>query len=347
MAQTTADGIAARKQRWRRFLDLEQPPSHLFLIHFDPEAPARPWPWPEKQAERIEWAWAAYRRQMARLEWLRDDTIPFLDPYTGTEIFAEALGCDVYRPDDNMPFAIPFVRRPADVAKVRVPDWGSTRLATLFEIADELRRRAGDDALVKLVDIQSPMDIAAQIWDKSSFYVAIVEAPAAVEALARKALELLTAFQDAWFARYGDELIAHYPAYYLPRGFTLSADEVGAVSERMFEEFFLPELVELSDRYGGLGIHCCADARHQWDGFKRVPNLRLLNLVQPPGELREAYAVFATHVPQMHSWCGDGPAWTWPEQYPDGARVVLQATARTREEALELSEKLWAACGGG
>jgi hypothetical protein len=133
----------------------------------------------------------------------------------------------------------------------------------------------------------------------------------------------------------------------MPQGITLSEDEVGVVSREMFVELFLPELAELSDRYGGIGVHCCANARHQWDGIARIPNLKVLNLVQPPGELRDAYAFFARRTAQFHSWFGDGPAWTWPALYPEGARVVMEVAANSRDEALELSDRLWAACGRG
>jgi uroporphyrinogen-III decarboxylase len=279
------------------------------------------------------------------VEWLEDDSIPYLDVYTGTEIFAEAFGCQVYRPEDNMPFAVPRIHSASEVAKLRVPDLSVAPLAMLFEIADELRRRAGKEAIVRLVDIQSPMDIAALIWDKNDLYVAIIDDPDAVKELAAKVDELMITFLDEWFARYGQEFIAHYPIYYMSQGITLSEDEVGAVDEEMFLEFYLPELVGLSERYGGIGIHCCADARHQWGNFKQVRNLRLLNLVQPVKELRAAYEFFATHVPQMHSWYGDGPAWTWPEQYPEGARVVMEANAASRDEALKLAERLHIACG--
>jgi len=166
------------------------------------------------------------------------------------------------------------------VSRIKTPELGSTPLTMLFEIADELRRRAGKNALIKLVDIQSPMDIAALIWDKNDFYSALIYAPEAVMELSVKVKELLTAFLDEWFNRYGVEFIAHYPSYYMPKGITLSEDEVGSVSPQMFVEYFLPELEELSNRYGGLGMHCCANARHQWENFKKIPNLRLLNLVQ-------------------------------------------------------------------
>lgn len=338
-------GIEERKCRWRDFLSPDSEPQHLFLIDFDLDAPPRPWPWPESKAERIEWAWQTYERHVESAQWLRDDSIPFLNPYTGTEIFAEAFGCAVHRASDNMPFALPMICRAEEVAKLQVPDLDVAPLALLFEMADELKRRAGNGALMKLVDIQSPMDIGALIWDKSCFYLAFIQAPEAVCELAAKVGQLLTAFLDEWFARYGTEFIAHFPAYYMPQGMTLSEDEVGVVNRDMFEGFFLPELIELSQRYGGIGIHCCADSKHQWESFCKIPDLRLLNLVQPANVLREAYAFFADRTSQMHSWCGAGPAWTWPKKYPEGSRVVIHTTATTREEAERLSEKLWEACG--
>ena len=334
---------AARVASWTRFLD-DPGAGHRFLITYTPDEEAPPLPWRELRDERVDWAWRTYERQCARMAWLHDDALPYLDMRTGTEIFAEAFGCTVHFPDDNMPFALPLVHSAREADALEVPEVSTSSVAYLFEMADELFSRAGPGALVKLVDIQSPMDIAALIWEKSSFYPALIEAPEAVLALAEKVKAFLTAFLDEWFARYGTAFIAHYPSYYMDRGITLSEDEVGAVSSRVYRELFLPELAELSERYGGIGVHCCAHARHQWPGFLAIPNLRLINFVQPEGILRQAYQTFAG-VPQMHSWCGDGDPWTWPTTYPAGARVVLQATAATREEAIELAAKLGEACG--
>jgi hypothetical protein len=47
----------------------------------------------------------------------------------------------------------------------------------------------------------------------------------------------------------------------------------------MFEEFCLPELCDLSATFGGLGMHCCADADHQFESFKKVPNFYAFNRV--------------------------------------------------------------------
>lgn len=339
----SAAAIDERKRRWLRFYDPDQPPTHLFLVRCDAELGPRPWPRPDNVAERIDWAWRKYQLKLEQLAWLDDDALPFLDVYTGTEIFAAAFGCPVHYADDNMPFALPLVHTPGEAVTVQTPELDVPPIAVLFEIADELRRRAGDGALVRLVDIQSPMDIAALIWDKNTFYTALVETPEAVVALAQRVKALMIAFLDAWFARYGREFIAHYPDYYMPRGLTLSEDEVGAVSRRMFDALFLPELVELSKRYGGLGVHCCAHARHQWPGLKQIPDLRLLNLVQPPPVIHAAVRAFAG-LPQMHSYGGDGPAWTWPAQYPPDARLVFDVTVESREEAVETATLMRRAC---
>ena len=36
--------------------------------------------------------------------------------------------------------------------------------------------------------------------------------------------ELMFEFLDEWFRRYGPSFMAHYPAYYMPNGITMSED---------------------------------------------------------------------------------------------------------------------------
>jgi hypothetical protein len=326
--------IAARKQRWICFLDPSHPGEVMILVNYLPGLGPRPFPRPDMIQARIEWSWQKYQAMLERLDWLDDDSLPFLDMYTGTEVFAEAFGCPVHYPENGMPFALPLIHTAREAETLEMPGLDAPPIARLFEMADELRQRAGDQALVRLVDMQSPMDVAALIWNKATFYPALLEHPEAVKALASKVKAFQVQFLDAWFGRYGREFIAHYPDYYMPYGLTFSEDEVGAVSGKMFEELFLPELIELSNHYGKLGMHCCAHARHQWANFKKIPNLVLLNLVQPPAITRESWSYFHGYA-QYPSFRGDGPAWTWPGQYPPGARMVIEVNAESREEALE------------
>ena len=318
----------------------QTPHRYLYLIRHEADAPPRPWPWPDNVGQRIEWAWNKYGRMLEQSTWLDDDTLPYLDPYTGTEIFAEAFGCEVYRPANDMPCARPLIHLASEVSRLRVPTLDSPGIARLFHIADELRQRAGTAALMRTVDIQSPMDIAALIWDKNDLYMAMIEAPEAVRELADKVRQLLTAFLDEWFGRYGREHIAHFPDYYMDGGWTVSEDEVGVVSEETFVELFLPELNVLSQRYGGIAIHCCANSRHQWEHFKKIKGLRLLNICQPKEVVQQAYRFFGKDLVHWHGWNGDGDCWTWADQHPQGVRFIIEAAAKDREHALQLVDKL-------
>jgi hypothetical protein len=334
--------IADRKRRWTNFYNPELPPGRLFWIHYFSELPARPWPYPDRIDERIEWSWKKYQIQLEQLSWLNDDSLPFLDIYTGTELFAEAFGCQIYYPGNDMPFALPLIHTPDEGARLTVPSIDSAPLARIWKIARELRRRAGPRALLRLPDIQSPMDIAALIWEKSAFYPALAEYPEAVLELAGKIHILLVNFLDAWFDEFGEDFIAHYPDYYVPRGITLSEDEVGAVSPAMFQNIFLPELVRLSKRYGAIGMHCCANSQHQWHGFTKIPNLILLNLVQPAEVIREAYPFFESVTAQMHSYYGEGEQAVWPRLHPAGRRIIFDMNVGTRAEAIALSNNIQA-----
>jgi len=332
--------IRLRKNRWTAVMNGAPSPKHLLMVRYTADhAGIGPWllPLPDNIPQRTERAWKVYQLQMEHLAWLKDDTIPWLDCLTGTEIFAEAFGCQVHYPKDNKPFARPMVHDAREAAKVKVPTLDAPPLRRMFDMADELVRRAGKGALVRSVDIQSPVDIAALIWEKGDFLLAMIESPDAVNELAAKCRQLLTSFVDEWQRRYGREHLAHFPEYYMPCGITLSEDEIGVVNNDMFEEFFLPQLIALSQHFRGIGIHCCARSQHQWPSFRKIPNLRFLNLMR---ELhREAYAYFAdTHVIQQH---GQSTPEDWDKVMHDhpSARLYIDVTAKTKEEALRLVEK--------
>lgn len=345
MATNGIYGIEERKKQWDYLFSKGKPQCINYTIQAYWDVPVRPDLWPELKKERIEWQWVKYNRMMEKLDWLECDTIPHFDSLTGTEIFAEAFGCKVYRKDGHMPFALPLLKNASEVSRLKVPELSSSSLALLFEIADELKKRAGPDALFRLPDIQSPMDIAALIWDKSDFYIAMIDEPEAVKELAQKVYSLLSAFADEWFNRYGTAFIAHHPEYYMPEGITLSEDEIGIINPEMFNEFYLPELTKLSQRYNGIGIHCCANAKHQWNNLLKIPGLRVLNLCQTEEILLQSFDVFKDAVVQMPGWIYDK---SWAEdvyKFPKGMRAIVNVAVQSKEEALKFSEILRRNCG--
>jgi len=337
--------IERRKERWRNLYKDDGQTKVLYQISCrEAETVQQPPLWPEYKQERIEWAWKKYLLDMEKATWLEDDTIPHISMVSGTEIYAEAFGAKVHRPADNMPFAIPFIFSPQDAEKVKVPRLEDTSLMRLFEIGDELIKRGGEEAIFKLPDVQSPMDVVAQLWDKTDLFPNMIEEPEVVKELAQKVKTLQIQFFDEWFKRYGTAYLSHCPDYYMEGGITMSIDEIGNVSAAMYQDFFEKEIMELSERYGGIGIHCCADARHQWEFLKAVPGLRMLNLYQPEHILDESYAYFKDVTAMWPANLENNVAQRLrnkrKEAYPEGSRLVIVEYADTIEEAVRLSDRL-------
>ena len=290
--------VLARLAEWDRFFDLTSDKNRLVLAEYyrDPEAEAGAMEmdllWPENAIRHAEWALHAYADQMRRTAWLKDDAIPHVNLLSGTEIFAECFGCPVIRKRDSMPFARHAVSDISEARRIKKPKLMDTPLRLQFEKADWARRRE-PEALLHLPDIQSPLDVAALVWEKGDFYCAMLEEPQAVHGLIEICCELICDFLDEWFARYGTDMIAHYPNYPMRGGITLSEDEIGVINRELFEEFSLPYLNRLSRRYGGIGIHSCADCRHQLPSLKKVEGLRMLNLNQPSSVHEEALTVLS------------------------------------------------------
>jgi hypothetical protein len=326
-----------RKQRWREFMAGSRPGQKIFLIAVKNDD-IRPPCYPEYKAERIEFAWMKYNQLCQAARWCDDDTIPYLDIYSGTEIFAEAFGCEVKRLRGENPFAMPMIHSASEVSRLKVPNLDCPPIAVLFEIADALYQRAERTAVLKVPDIQSPIGIASLIWDKADFYMAMIEAPEAVRELADKTSQFLTTFLDEWFSRYGIDFVAPFPDYYMPAGIALAEDEVGAVDTEVFKNLFFPHLARLSERYGGIGIHCCANSQHQWNNFKTIPNLRLLNLIQAAGVISMAYDFFGDSVCHWH--CGWEEPWDQHARTNADKRIVFNIVVDSKQQAISLAERI-------
>lgn len=331
------DIIEQRKNNYKDFLNGKK--DQIIMVEYN-HGNLRPHP-NQNYKERIEWALRCYELDYEKAHWLADDTVPYMQPYTGTEIFAEALGCRVHRSNDKMPFALPLIHEASEVNAIKPLSIYDCSLAKLFEIGDALKEKCGKNAVMQLPDIQSPFDIAALIWEKGSFFIALIDEQEAVLELIQKVEDVLFPFLDEWLRRYGTELVAHYPGYFMDRGITLSEDEVGSINSDMFKRFCEPSLVKMSKRYDGLGMHCCANSQHQWQNFMNLPDLRVINITHKPDICREAYAFFGDSLCHMHFWCGDGePSALWLQNYPKKARVIIHFDTSDKEEAIHKLEEL-------
>jgi hypothetical protein len=138
---------------------------------------------------------AKYEWQIATLEALRDDTIPYISLNTNTGIFASAFGCKfhVYSESTNA-CALHTVETADEADALDEGDLNAPAIERIFELGHLLQEELGIDVPIGVPDIQSPFDIAALVWKKQDLFPAMIERPESVHALVDKCFNLLTRF---------------------------------------------------------------------------------------------------------------------------------------------------------
>jgi hypothetical protein len=281
-----------------------------------------------------------------------DDGVPLVKLVTGTQIYAVAFGCEVHTFEDNNPCAKPrvFSAAQADaLCEPRLED--CPNLMRIFELIDEMKRRLGSDLDFGPPDMQTGFDTAALIWDKTSFLCAMMD-PAekqAVRNLTAKCAHLFKSFVTRLREVTPTMSPCHCPGTWTPPelGPWVSNDECGNMSTALFEEFCLPELIDLAETFGGLGMHCCATAEHQFESFRKIPNFYGFNRVQSG----------AGYLPMLKPLGGpDGPVHVlaWVEEdtirellthAPAGTRFIFNLLGAEEQDAREWLDHMRALAG--
>lgn len=278
-------------------------------------------------ADYVPWFVDDYRRWVALSEAVDDDAVPFVRLMTGTHLYAICFGAKPHFYPDNNPYAEACVANATDVDRIADPKLENCRpLMRVLELAAAVQRELGSGVTLGPPDMQTGFDTACILWDKTDLLCTLIEQPEAVKGLAGKCGRLLQSFIAAYRREFPNTTLGHCPSTWTPPEFGpwVSNDECGSMSPAMFEEFCLPELVELSQTFGSLGMHCCANAQHQFSLFHKIPNFYAFNRV-PTGvgwAQDNALAVLGGSAGPVMV-----PGWVSPE---DVATLLRKAPCGTR-----------------
>jgi hypothetical protein len=280
---------------------------------------------------------AQYADRVRYHEALSDESVPYVGLNTNTGVFAAAFGCPIHVYDmATNAAARPIVSTPEEADALAQPTVEAPTLRRVLEMAERMRRELGPDAPISVPDIQSPFDIAALIWNKEDFFVALLTDPDAVKRLVGKCATVLKGFVSELKARVGNVNLCHCPYAWAPSelGIWLSEDEAGSISREMFAEFCLPTLVDLSETFGGMFMHCCAAADHQYEEFLKVPNLRGLNRVYT-ADPQHTIDAFGSIV-HMVAWRNEQDCYTLLDMARPETRFLFNMDALEIGEARDL-----------
>ncbi len=211
-----------------------------------------------------------------------DEFVPHIQPQGGVTVFASAFGCDVEFFEHTMPWAHPVIleddpaRKVYDLVPPAVTDG---QLGEMLEFTDYFVAETGGRYPVAITDLQGPLDTAYMIWEPSAFMLAMYDHPKEVHHLMRLVTDLIIRYVKEQRARSPEFLPCHFPPLWLPdgRGISVSDDGLAVISAKLYREFCLPYMNEISEEFGGVMIHSCGDFTHQLDNLDQVRDLRGIN----------------------------------------------------------------------
>ncbi len=122
-----------------------------------------------------------------------------------------------------------------------------------------IRRRFGEVPFVPS-DVQSPIDAATLVVNTSLLLASTYEAPDAVHHLLGMLTESIAEIVEFQRSIAGNWLGSGHD-YPLPRGIHLSDDNAAFLSPGIYRQFARPYNEMLSDRFGGVTLHCCMGHR--------------------------------------------------------------------------------------
>jgi hypothetical protein len=222
----------------------------------------------------------AYVADKLQFEWT--DDLPFLEPWIGTGVFANAFGCEYHFRDDNAPHVRYRYHKIDEVRNLEYPDYRkSPIMAMTLDCIDYFREQTGDRLPISLTDTQSPFDTATLVLDAAEFFAACYSDPETATDFLQKITDLIVEFSQAQIERIGPKLLAQ-PGHLMPSfvggpGISISDDNLAVSSPTINRRFALPMNEQLAVKFGGLAIHSCGVWTHTISMLREFKNMMAID----------------------------------------------------------------------
>ncbi|NPV53022.1 MAG: hypothetical protein HPY71_05815 [Firmicutes bacterium] len=209
-----------------------------------------------------------------------DNYVPVISTDLGTAIFPSAFGCDVVWLEDTFPWARPRIfDNPRDAEVLKGPSVTAGLLGRVLDYTDFFNAKVGMNYPIRVTDIQGPLDVAYLIWNNEDIMMAMYSGSKEVHSLLRKITDLIIAFVKEQRKHVREFVPIHFPRIWMPDGFgiAISEDISAVIGPKLYAEYSLPYMIELSEEFGGLFIHSCGNFAHNLENMSKIPNLRGLD----------------------------------------------------------------------
>ena len=209
------------------------------------------------------------------------DYVPFLEPWFGVGVFANAFGAEYVWVDGESAQTRYIIFDEEQAARVEMPDINQSPVMNLvMQAIDYFLHETRGEIPISCTDTQSPLDTITLLWDTASFFTSTYTAPEVVHNLMQKITDVMVAFSrrqadclgDAW-VRPGHIMVSARGG----TGLSISDDNIVMVSPDHYRAFAVPYNGQLSQAFGGLAVHSCGNYIRQLPELLKIPGLVMVD----------------------------------------------------------------------
>jgi hypothetical protein len=230
------------------------------------------------------------------------DSLPYMEPWMGTGVFANAYGCEYVWRDNESPACHYRFHQLEELAGVQRPDWrGSEIMQRVLTCIDRLKEATEGRLPIAMTDTQSPFDTATLVLDAAELFMGCYAEPELVGSFMSGIADLVIEFSRVQAERIGPELLAE-PGHLMGaavglKGIAIADDNLAVSSPEINRRMALPLDERIGQTFGGIAIHSCGNWARTMRLMKDYPSIRMVDCALPtnpdptpnvPEEVRDA-----------------------------------------------------------
>ncbi|MHB8276303.1 MAG: uroporphyrinogen decarboxylase family protein [Candidatus Humimicrobiaceae bacterium] len=217
----------------------------------------------------------------------KTDLIPFVEPWHAMGVYANSFGCQIKWSDNKDPDTLHVTDKPEDVYDLK-PDLKNCELMNMtIDTIKFFQDKVGSSIPITTCDPNGPMLCASLILKTDVFLMSLMLNPKEMHHL----IDLTTKVFIEFYERQLDLL--KNPAFpghnYIfsknVKGVCVSEDNLAQLSPVVFEEFEVPALEKIADKFDGVYVHSCGNWMHNIDTVLKIKGLKGINFHSSPAEM--------------------------------------------------------------
>jgi hypothetical protein len=302
----------------------------------------------------LEWQLGGLKKSME----FKADVPNYLEPWYGIGTIAGAFGEEYIWKEKQAPAIRPkfvSVNEALDYSPVPVSQTNIGKHT--LEMIDYFLDKTDGCIPMSLTDTQSPLNIACNVVQMSSFFTEMLDNPQAIKTLLNRLAILLVEFTHEQIKRIGDALVwpGHgYSSCRCFKGLGMSDDNALMISGRQYLALAASAVEYAGKLFGGSAFHSCGNWSEKIEAVKKIKGLRMVDgafsaATDPSPNQPEPFAeAFANTGIVVNARIVGGPetiVGSVQRLWKPGMKLIVVTYCQSPEEQAEAYDRIHEICG--